>query len=80
MAHTRPSGDDVGLNGAQFVTTVVTTTEDAHRLGFIGSPTILVDGQDPFTKLGAQPALACGSIQAPPARPASHRCETSDRR
>jgi hypothetical protein len=32
---------------------------EAQRLGFVGSPTILVDGRDPFAQPGASPALAC---------------------
>jgi hypothetical protein len=37
----------------------VATPEDADRLGFRGSPTVLVDGHDPFAS-GAEPVgLAC---------------------
>lgn len=35
----------------------ITTPEDAERAGMSGSPTILVDGVDPFG--GAGPSLAC---------------------
>ncbi|HET8598750.1 MAG TPA: thioredoxin family protein [Segeticoccus sp.] len=38
---------------------LVATPEDAERLGFVGSPTILVDGCDPFATGADQPALAC---------------------
>jgi hypothetical protein len=38
---------------------VVETPEEATRLGFIGSPTILVDGRDPFATGEERPALAC---------------------
>ena len=37
---------------------VVASDEDAARLGFRGSPTILIDGTDPFPVHGT-PALAC---------------------
>lgn len=37
----------------------VDTSEDAERLGFIGSPTVLVDGSDPFAQPGAPVGLAC---------------------
>jgi len=37
----------------------VETLEEAERLGFTGSPTILVDGIDPFAQPGASAALAC---------------------
>jgi hypothetical protein len=37
----------------------VETLEEAERLGFVGSPTILFDGVDPFAQPGAPVALAC---------------------
>ena len=37
----------------------VDTVEDAERLGFLGSPTILIDGKDPFAEPGAAPGLSC---------------------
>jgi len=33
--------------------------EEATRLGMRGSPTILIDGRDPFVKAAGPPALAC---------------------
>jgi hypothetical protein len=60
-----PALDDVGLTSAEFATIVVTTTEDADRLEFIGPPTILVNRQDPFAVPGAQPALACRIYSTP---------------
>jgi hypothetical protein len=44
---------------------LVETSEDAERLGFIGSPTILVDGKDPFAAGNEQPALACRVFNTP---------------
>lgn len=38
---------------------VVDTVEDAERQGFLGSPTILIDGRDPFAEPGAVPGLSC---------------------
>lgn len=38
---------------------LVETSADAERLGFIGSPTLVVDGRDPFAKGGEHSALAC---------------------
>lgn len=35
----------------------VTTTEEANRLGMHGSPTILLDGRDPFP--GSPPSVSC---------------------
>lgn len=37
----------------------VETAEDAARLGFHGSPTVLVNGVDPFAEEGAPVGLAC---------------------
>ena len=44
---------------------LVESPEDAERLGFIGSPTILVDGRDPFARGTEQPALACRVFTTP---------------
>ena len=38
---------------------VVTTEDEAGRLGMTGSPTILADGRDPFPSPGQQPSLSC---------------------
>ena len=43
----------------------VDSVEDAARLGFTGSPTILVDGVDPFATPGAGPAMACRLYAGP---------------
>lgn len=50
---------------------LIQTRADAERQGFIGSPTILIDGVDPFAEPGRPPALACriypGTGGLPPA-------------
>ena len=51
--------DDVGLAPVPIHTQVVTEPEEAERLGFGGSPTILIDGRDPFAEPDRPPALAC---------------------
>ncbi len=39
---------------------LVDTVEEAERVGsLLGSPTILVNGRDPFAVLGATPGLSC---------------------
>ncbi len=38
---------------------VITDAAEAARWGMHGSPTLLVDGQDPFAAPGAATALAC---------------------
>lgn len=44
---------------------LVETTEDAERLGFHGSPTVLVQGVDPFADEGAPVGLACRVFRTP---------------
>lgn len=46
-------------------TKAVETLDDAERLGFTGSPTILVNGRDPFARPAAVPALACRVYATP---------------
>lgn len=43
----------------------VVTAADADRLGLRGSPTILVDGADPFADEGAPVALSCRIFMTP---------------
>jgi hypothetical protein len=50
---------DLGLTGVEVRTTVIRTQDDAEMRGFVGSPTILVDGADPFAQSSRPPALAC---------------------
>lgn len=48
----------LGLD-ASITREVVSTPTEASELGFLGSPTILIDGTDPFAVPGAGPGLAC---------------------
>lgn len=41
----------------------VTTSEDAERLRFRGSPTVLIDGQDPFADDETPVGLSCRVYQ-----------------
>jgi hypothetical protein len=43
----------------------VATPEDAERLRFVGSPTVLVDGRDPFSGGGGTFGLSCRVYQTP---------------
>jgi hypothetical protein len=45
--------------------TVIATEDEAHRRGFTGSPTILVNGADPFVQPDALVALACQLYSTP---------------
>lgn len=44
---------------------MVATAEEAEEVGFIGSPTIRVDGRDPFAVGGEQVGLACRIYSTP---------------
>lgn len=46
--------DDVSLEYQ-----LIDTLEKAHRVGFLGSPTILVDGRDPFATGTEQVGMTC---------------------
>lgn len=65
----------VGRNHEPIERVLVETSEDAERLGFIGSPTILVNGRDPFAS-GEEPvALACRVFTTPDGRAGSPTVE-----
>jgi hypothetical protein len=75
----REALDDVGLTRVSFRTGVIKTLEQGAGRGFVGSPTILIDGRDPFPSPGAQPAVACrmyagvtGAVGFPPLRELRH--------
>ena len=66
---------DIGLTDVTVVTTVIRTEREARLRHFCGSPTVLINGRDPFAHPGAAPALACrvyltteGSSGVPDAR------------
>jgi hypothetical protein len=46
----------------------VTSVDDAQALSFPGSPTILVDGRDPFARGDEPVALACRIYETPEGR------------
>lgn len=41
------------------VTRVILTDEEAASCGFTGSPTVLIDGEDPFPSAGGVTGLSC---------------------
>jgi hypothetical protein len=43
----------------------VGSDEEAERQGFVGSPTILIDGRDPFPSLDEPTGLSCRIFQTP---------------
>jgi hypothetical protein len=55
----RSALDDIGLTAVDFELTVIATEVDAERRGFVGSPTILLNGIDPFEVPGQHASVAC---------------------
>jgi hypothetical protein len=58
-----------GYPGATVTRTVITDEAAAARHGMHGSPTLLIDGTDPFTAPGTPPALACRLYPGDDGRP-----------
>jgi hypothetical protein len=52
------AADSAGISVSVSVQKVA-THQDAEQLGFTGSPTIWLDGTDPFARPDATPAMAC---------------------
>lgn len=44
---------------AEFRRTLVNTPEMAERLAFVGSPTVIINGVDPFANVHAPVGLSC---------------------
>ncbi len=55
----RLAGLLAGRPGVRLNRQVVGSDDEAGRLGMRGSPTLLIDGSDPFPAPGQGPALAC---------------------
>jgi len=49
---------ELGL-AAELTTTVIATEAEAQARGFVGSPTFLLDGEDPFAEPGTAIGVAC---------------------
>lgn len=56
---------ELGRDDVRVVLEAVETHEDAVRLGFRGSPTVLVDGEDPFAEGRPDVGLACRVYPTP---------------
>lgn len=50
---------------ASVTTTVIESDKQARARGFIGSPTFLVNGRDPFAEPGAAVGVACRVYRTP---------------
>ena len=55
----RAALDETGRADVPIKRELVTTIDEARRRHFPGSPTILIDGADPFAGAHDEPALAC---------------------
>ena len=60
----REAIEEAGLDAVP-VRVSVTTAEEAERLRFRGSPTVLLDGRDPFADESAPFGLACRVFPTP---------------
>jgi hypothetical protein len=52
--------DDISVE-----TSVIASVEEAGERSFLGSPTILIDGRDPFPATGSVAGLACRRYRLP---------------
>jgi hypothetical protein len=60
LAAVREALADVGLNDVEVRTREIKTDADAEHTGFVGSPTILIDGTDLVPAAGGEPiGLSC---------------------
>jgi glutaredoxin len=48
-----------GIADLEVRVTVIATEQQAQRRGFVGSPTFVLNGTDPFAVTDAPPGLAC---------------------
>lgn len=58
-AHLRQALRETGREEVGIEHVLVTTPEDAERWHFAGSPTVLIDGTDPFREPDAPAGLSC---------------------
>jgi hypothetical protein len=61
---TRAALDELGV-AASVTVTVIESDEQARARGFIGSPTFLVNGRDPFAEPDAAVGVACRVYRSP---------------
>ncbi|MGW2108805.1 hypothetical protein [Streptomyces sp. NPDC001948] len=61
----RQALEAAGLHEADVVTRVVSDQAEAGRIGFTGSPTILISGGDPFAEAGWTWGMACRLYRTP---------------
>jgi hypothetical protein len=60
LAAVREALSELGLSGVEVHTREIETDADAQAVGFVGSPTILIDGQDLVPAAAEEPiGLSC---------------------
>ncbi|WP_394426702.1 hypothetical protein [Streptomyces sp. SGAir0957] len=57
--------DSLGLSDTTFTHRLLADQAEAEELGFSGSPTLLINGRDPFAEAGRPPGLACRVYPTP---------------
>jgi hypothetical protein len=57
--------DRIGLTGAAVTERVIDDPTEAIGAGMHGSPTVLIDGQDPFTASGTEASVSCRLFRTP---------------
>ncbi|MGW1691338.1 hypothetical protein [Streptomyces sp. NPDC002399] len=57
--------DGLGLHDVTLRTRTITSQAEAEAAHFTGSPTILIDGRDPFAEPGRAPGLTCRMYRTP---------------
>ena len=55
----RQALNEIGLTATTFDVTVIRSKAEAEQHHFVGSPTIRINGVDPFATADRPPALAC---------------------
>jgi hypothetical protein len=58
-ARIRAALEAVGMGELGIEHVLVSGQDEAEALGFLGSPSVRIDGADPFAEPGASVALAC---------------------
>ncbi|MFJ1617801.1 hypothetical protein ACIODT_35840 [Streptomyces sp. NPDC088251] len=51
--------DGLGLTDTMFTTRIIADQAEAERIGSTGSPTVLINGRDPFLESGRPAGLTC---------------------
>lgn len=64
VLHERLAAVLVGQAGVSVSLQVIDSENEAERWGMCGSPTLLIDGADPFAEPGRRPGMSCRLYRA----------------